>query len=234
MRIQLQRRGGGSLGCRNVSRPQLIMPPTPVCLPSCRKYAHGFFRDWLNRDLIGERGGLNLYGFARSSPMNRVDFLGMKCVEAIGRKGLPRYVFTVSAYSGGGWKIEEVKLQLRLGSGPAQAIQQVQVVWEADVTVLCKCKNCFKSKRGTRIYDPKHDANLLIDDPTAMPTGVPVVRSLMQAIGKLAAKGLQIVLKKQLSVMSAADYRTLQALVLSDQPNSPQDGRWKDGKSPCK
>jgi len=32
---------------------------------------------WLNRDPIGERGGLNLYGFCGSNPVNFVDSLGL-------------------------------------------------------------------------------------------------------------------------------------------------------------
>lgn len=40
---------------------------------------------WLNRDPIGERGGLNLYGFVGNSPLNWIDLLGllwkMKCIR---------------------------------------------------------------------------------------------------------------------------------------------------------
>ncbi len=32
---------------------------------------------WLNRDPIGEQGGLNLYGFVRNDPVNRWDWLGL-------------------------------------------------------------------------------------------------------------------------------------------------------------
>ena len=32
---------------------------------------------WPNRDPIGERGGMNLYGFVGNSPLNRVDRLGL-------------------------------------------------------------------------------------------------------------------------------------------------------------
>lgn len=32
---------------------------------------------WINRDPIGESGGLNLYGFVRNRPVNRVDKLGL-------------------------------------------------------------------------------------------------------------------------------------------------------------
>ena len=41
-----------------------------------RVYAPRFHR-WLSTDPIGERGGLNLYGFCGNDPINRWDYLGM-------------------------------------------------------------------------------------------------------------------------------------------------------------
>ena len=39
---------------------------------------------WPSRDPIEERGGINLYGMVRNSPINRIDFLGLKdCVIRI-------------------------------------------------------------------------------------------------------------------------------------------------------
>jgi len=34
---------------------------------------------WPSRDPIGERGGLNLYGFVENDGINRIDYLGLKC-----------------------------------------------------------------------------------------------------------------------------------------------------------
>jgi len=43
------------------------------------KYLFRDLRDgrWLNRDLIGERGGMNLYGFVRNEPIDSFDKLGL-------------------------------------------------------------------------------------------------------------------------------------------------------------
>jgi RHS repeat-associated protein len=38
---------------------------------------------WLGRDPIGERGGVNLYGFVRNRPVSIVDRLGLTCIKEI-------------------------------------------------------------------------------------------------------------------------------------------------------
>jgi len=47
---------------------------------------------WLNRDPIGETGGLNLHVFADGDPLNRVDYLGWKGVTDHFRQPPPGYV----------------------------------------------------------------------------------------------------------------------------------------------
>jgi RHS repeat-associated protein len=47
---------------------------------------------FINRDPIGENGGLNLYGFVRNNPVNLVDVLGMACYyELVGWDDYPDY-----------------------------------------------------------------------------------------------------------------------------------------------
>lgn len=44
---------------------------------------------FINRDPIGEQGGLNLYGFVGNDPVNRVDYLGMNPPDGIPQAGEP-------------------------------------------------------------------------------------------------------------------------------------------------
>jgi RHS repeat-associated protein len=40
---------------------------------------------WLNRDPIGERGGLNLYGFVGNDPIRKIDPLGLSSIMGSGK-----------------------------------------------------------------------------------------------------------------------------------------------------
>jgi RHS repeat-associated protein len=57
------------------------------CIPNAGIYYYGFrFYDpnlqrWLNRDPIGERGGVNLYGFLKNHPLGRIDSFGFADYE---------------------------------------------------------------------------------------------------------------------------------------------------------
>ncbi|MEP2775846.1 MAG: RHS repeat-associated core domain-containing protein [Luteolibacter sp.] len=60
----------------------LIIPVTaPEPLRSLKYYGYRYYDPktgrWLNRDPIGERGGINLYSFVHNSPINRYDRLGL-------------------------------------------------------------------------------------------------------------------------------------------------------------
>ncbi|MCI5193369.1 MAG: RHS repeat-associated core domain-containing protein, partial [Candidatus Electrothrix sp. AU1_5] len=45
-----------------------------------RFYAPGVGR-WINRDPIGEAGGINLYGFVGNDPIDNIDYLGLKLLH---------------------------------------------------------------------------------------------------------------------------------------------------------
>src|ERR1035441_1916421 len=47
---------------------------------------------WLSRDPIGERGGINLYGFVGNNPISRIDLFGLDGQQAVlspGARGNP-------------------------------------------------------------------------------------------------------------------------------------------------
>jgi RHS repeat-associated protein len=57
--------------------------PDVLCYYGYRYYDPETGR-WPSRDPIGERGGLNLYGFVRNRPINRLDILGLSTKTDIG------------------------------------------------------------------------------------------------------------------------------------------------------
>src|SRR5208282_6021924 len=56
---------------------------------------------WPNRDPIGERGGLNLYGFANNNPLSKIDLLGLDVGTVTIVKNHP-----VSSWNVRGWDID--------------------------------------------------------------------------------------------------------------------------------
>ncbi|GAA5484539.1 hypothetical protein Hsar01_03783 [Haloferula sargassicola] len=48
------------------------------------RYYHPYLGRWISRDPIGERGGLNLYGFVGNDGVNRWDYLGLDWAEYTG------------------------------------------------------------------------------------------------------------------------------------------------------
>jgi len=86
MRLQRQRRDARErLGGSTTSRPGRSMPTTPARRPSCRRPDHPRAARWLNRDPIEEKGGFNLFKFARNSPIDAADPLGLSVLSNLGQ-----------------------------------------------------------------------------------------------------------------------------------------------------
>lgn len=78
MRLQrLQCYGGERSGSRKVCRTRRITPTTLPPRPACRRSDGRLIRVWPSRDPIGERGGLNLYGFVGNCPICQYDVGGL-------------------------------------------------------------------------------------------------------------------------------------------------------------
>jgi len=56
--------------------PQAVSRPSRLNTPATYPYVAPPVRDWPSRDPIGERGGINLYGFVYNSPLGWIDILG--------------------------------------------------------------------------------------------------------------------------------------------------------------
>jgi RHS repeat-associated protein len=184
---------------------------------------------WLSRDPIEEGGGENLYFFVGNYPVNLIDILGLVgCGEYIGKAGHPLYVFTEMKE---GWS-GVVALKDRGGSAGARAIQEIDVKWEANVTVLCNCP--CGMRQGTRVTADSALGLWLVYDPKELPLGVPVITSIANGISKLIAAGIKKVMGSSGEASTPVTVKDMVKTINSfPVPTTPYGGSWEGGKSPC-
>ena len=119
-------------------------------------YGHRYYAPrlgrWLNRDPIGERGGLNLYGFVGNRPTEVIDALGhFPCERVIGvlqRSGTPmpsnarafRWITEWALLAA--WPSSE-RVAASGGTNPLPVevglANRIEVVWLRQYSELCKC-----------------------------------------------------------------------------------------------
>jgi hypothetical protein len=180
---------------------------------------------------------VSLYGLVRNNTINLVDYFGLsekKCTEAIGKDGQSRIVFDI-APPRGGWKIVSLDFS-KQGSAQSQLIDKITIAWEAKVAVLCTCTPCNEIRHGVRVYENVAAGAWLTADPTQLPLSpFPVAVNVAAIIGGFIADEIL----GSLAIPIPADRPTGQDIVrairglVAGGPTQPNDGQWKDGKSPC-
>jgi RHS repeat-associated protein len=108
---------------------------------------------WINRDPIGERGGINIYSFVENETVSDWDYLGLttedlhkKCKGPFGRfpDGLDN-----ATLDGNGWKLESRELHGDAADYQA-IIRGATPTWGATVTVDCVCCGEIVRKSGKK------------------------------------------------------------------------------------
>jgi len=192
---------------------------------------------WLNRDPITERGGLNLYRFARNNPINFYDLLGLKpqrCKEITAKDGTPLIYFDPTASDGGGWKTSRFDF-ISGGGSTLTFMDGFSVGWFAKVIVLCCCDDGSKmARQGTRIHSKTfkgpHDW-FTVFEAGAMPINIPTAKTFLEAIGEAVAQVVDSNLPKPISIGSITA-NDIAGKIAANRPTKPTDGKWKN-KSPC-
>ncbi len=187
---------------------------------------------WPNRDPIGERGGLDLYSFTHNRPINRIDRFGF-CSEAIGKNGLPRIIFE---NADGGWDVTSILFDAQ-GADEADGVgdyQGLTLTWQAHVIVLCTC-DCSKKgpQPGIRTFTANLNHEFFVAKAGSTPIDIPSPTSLVEAIGESAAAVIGSNISRPIGVQPA-DINAFASLAANEGPTAPTDGKWLNGKSPCK
>ncbi len=151
MQIQLQRHGEGQVGCRNGCRDKWNTPTTHRRRPSCRRHDRQLAAKWLNRDPMGERGGLNLYGFVENGPVNKFDLLGRQTVgKAYREDGTLGHAALEVGGKGYGFGPKPLRPFFSIGTtSNYETTAKPRTVWDLSIRKTGK----FKDKRGGRCCD---------------------------------------------------------------------------------
>jgi RHS repeat-associated protein len=94
---------------------------------------------WVNRDPIGEEGGLNLYQFVKNSPMNLFDPLGLQS-----------NVISIPGMIASGWSARDIALVAGISVAAAEAMIAAHIAKEA-----AKCKPKKPKKDECKWLTPK-------------------------------------------------------------------------------
>ncbi len=107
-----------------VFEPQQENRPTPTATASgVLFYGYRYYKPelgrWVNRDPIGERGGLNVHGFVRNNPVWKVDWLGM----------------AYSSYH----TFSKGKMSVDISGSGGGVNRKITITWVAKPVYRCKC-----------------------------------------------------------------------------------------------
>ncbi|MCB1202877.1 MAG: RHS repeat-associated core domain-containing protein [Verrucomicrobiae bacterium] len=180
---------------------------------------------WINRDPIGERGGLNLYRYGGNGGVNDLDYLGLTCEE----DGPPF------------WKTSDGKWELEIdpvsqGGKPQRgtqiiAIEKVIFKWTTTTEIKCICdgKICYRS--GQRQYEyeyevPTEDENWAIP---SVGTDLPLPTGFADLLGDKIGDAVKMT--KPFAPSESLAGR-LGEIMRKLGPKAPAEGEWSGG-SPC-
>ncbi len=192
-----------------------------------RYYSPGLGR-WLNRDPIGEAGGINQYGFAGNKSLSRIDLLGMKCVAV----SEPRI-------TGSDWELSRVVLD-GIPASFSYQIDGVDVTWRLEGEVECCCKFLFFFRRRvtrtihktiTRAAQiPRKSLPIFALAPGNLPVNVPSPKSIAEGIGEILGEIVGDIVGGGYFV-TEDEHAAIGGGILRSKPKSLREGDWPE--DPC-
>ena len=182
---------------------------------------------WPSRDPIGERGGVNLYGFIGNDGVNRWDYLGLECKQKPGSFKWVRFpVPTGVEVSWAG-----------TGNGGLTA-DTVTITWEGRASVECCCdgKTWFTAE-GDMIAEFEWDVHgqAFIPGGSPLPAiSISTPTSIVAGVGSLIAGGVAGAMPVIPAGASPAMRQGILDLItiIANLPAGAPDSEWKDGW-PC-
>ncbi|MBR3085389.1 MAG: RHS repeat-associated core domain-containing protein [Kiritimatiellae bacterium] len=205
-----------------------------------RYYKPEFMR-WLNRDPIGEDGGVNLYAFCWNNPIFAHDISGLKCTQISAPQIKP----------GSEWKATHIKLK-NANHNFMTMIYGVFSEWQIEGFVECCCKSPFFNKSSiitknikkkvsymsegylTPIYPQTPELPIVVINPAAPPIQPSLPTDLIDYLQDLIVGNIQEVFQELflLAYIEKTDLELVKNAIERSKPSSYEEGEWP--RNPCK
>jgi len=181
---------------------------------------------WPSRDPIGEKGGVNLYGFVRNDGIGKWDRLGLYCVQTS---------FRWTTYP----RIKHFSLEW--DTNGATKLETITAHWEGEAEVECCCGTWFwryhPKRTGTLVGESiEKPYEILLSPAIPLPLDIPIPGNITEGIFELVTKALEENLGKvpagNKAEVEEADLniRGYTEKLASEEPPTMV---WKGGKAPC-
>ena len=205
-------------------------------LPSNSEYYYGYrsyspeLGRWINRDPIGEQGGINIYSFVLNRSINTFDKFGLL--------GSCTLISGPTPVKGAKWEKKKTDLDVITNNRGASIYGGI-TTWELKGEVKCCCKFLFFSWTKTKTVYKTVKGKWRLDPPRVfwdpgtgpleVPSGSTILRGVGEILGNLTGKALGALSRyKPDNPQDAAD---LEKAVANTKPSSTDEGSWP--KNPC-
>lgn len=191
------------------------------------RYYNADLGRWLNRDPVGEGGGLNLYGMVANDAVNRIDVLGLSSCS-------PSSV--IVACNGGSWTLSGIDYDIVSGTHTG-LVTGYTIHWEAKASYACRQGGssgclCGETECVKRTKDVEIAHSFVILSPMSGPLATPPgFTNIVNGVGSATAGLLSTYGPSIPSGVDLVDRINIAIHIEGSKPTSISDGDW-DGTPP--
>lgn len=177
---------------------------------------------WPSRDLIQEKGGLNLYGFVANDGLRKTDYLGLACKQKAGS-----FVWIKEL------ELSKVELEFERAGNGGLEFRGGKAIFKGRAMVTCCCDNSGERDAAGNItatadVPRSAETDIYFETDTGSPIGV--ATSVGDGVAQLVSQALESILPPGIRDPG----NSAQSLIDLIKSVTPENEKWdNEGKNPC-